>query len=74
MDWFLYDNGLCHERVNVCVQWESVDDLKTDYAILSILIMLLFQWGPYFTPYNGVHLTLKGMASAEWNAEEVISR
>ena len=33
MDWFLYDNGLCHERVKLYIQTDSLKlFLRKDFA------------------------------------------
>ena len=34
MDWFLYGNGLRHERVNVNLYMTKEDDMKSDVDVL----------------------------------------
>ena len=40
MDWFLYDNGLQHERVNIRSEiwrWSLNENLLKNHVVLSIL-------------------------------------
>ena len=44
MDWFLYDNGLCHERVKLNQNFQK-NKLVTRQTPFFVI-------GPFFTPHS----------------------
>ena len=41
MDWFLYDSGLRHERVNSCIYYSSIGSLSKDSPSNKIILARL---------------------------------
>ena len=41
MDWFLYDNGLRHERVKGCLRYKTIFCYKGDYDHTEFTLLII---------------------------------